>query len=141
MAPLLGPVLPGVPGRFGSLMAPLLGPGPPGVPGRLGSLIVPLLGPGPLLPGPPGVPGPVAPLPALPVPPAPPASARTKGAVRQRTAKVRMSMFVEVRYIAWLLCVVEGYWHGAQARCGPGLPCALCNGWGTVGLSNLYAIV
>ena len=109
MAPLL-PAPPGIPGRLGSLMVPLL-PVPPGVPGRLGSFIVPLLPvppgiPGrlgslmvPLLPVPPGAPEPVVPLPELPVPPAPPVCAKTNVAVMQSTAKVRMSIFVDVRYI------------------------------------------
>jgi hypothetical protein len=73
-------------------MVPLL-PVPPGVPGRLGSLIVPLL------PVPPGVPESVVPLPELPVPPVPPVCAKTNVAVIQSTAKVRMSIFVDVRYI------------------------------------------
>ena len=106
MVPLLDPVPSGVPGRRGSVMAPLL-PVPPGVPGRLGSWMVPLLDPGPLLPVPPGVPGPVVPLPALPVPPAPPVWARTNVALMQSMVKARMSIFADVRYIAWLLNVFE----------------------------------
>jgi hypothetical protein len=106
MAPLLDPVPSVVPGRRGSVMAPLL-PVPTGVPGRLGFWMVPLLDPVPLLPVPPGVPGLVVPLPPLPVPPAPPVWAKTNVALMQRTVKARMSIFAEVRYIAWLLNVFK----------------------------------
>jgi hypothetical protein len=44
----------------------------------------------------------------MPVPPAPPVWAKTNVALMQRTVKARMSIFAEVRYIAWLLNVFEG---------------------------------
>ena len=53
----------------------------------------------PLLPVPPGVPGLFVPLPELPVPLVPLVCAKTNVAVMQSRAKVRMSIFVDVRYI------------------------------------------
>jgi hypothetical protein len=141
MVPLPDPVPLVVPEPLGSLVVPLLDPvlllpAPPVVPERLGSLMVPLLDPVPLVPVPPVVPGPVTPLPELPVPPAPPVCARANVTVMQSTAKVRISIFAEVRYIPWLLCVCVGSWNGAQAHYVPGTPCAICNGLGPVVLSN-----